>query len=180
MVICIDESGTHKREGKSVIVLVYVALDELEVLDELVLQAEKAAGIYRFHWSHRNWQMRKMFVEAIAKGNFKVKVAYITNPIILNKALIEALRHLIVERNINKIFIDGDKPKVYNRQLKKVLRDKGTTVRKIRSVNDESYPIIRIADAVAGLLRSYNDSPMGKSASLIKLVEPKIELQINI
>ena len=98
----------------------------------------------------------------------------------MDKALAEALQHLLAERNIGQILIDGDKPKAYTRQLKKVLRDKGITVKKIRSVKDESYPMIRIADAVAGAARATYDDPSGKAAPLLKLLESKIELRIDL
>ena len=180
MIISIDESGTHKQDGKSVIALVYVSVSDLEATERLVLDIEKSAGIHGFHWAHRNWLMRQRFIEGIAKGDFKIKIAYVTNPMILDKALAEALEHLLVERSISQILIDGDKPKMYTRQLKKVLRDKGITVKKIRSVNDESYPIIRIADAVAGVARATYDEPNGKAASLLKMLEQKIELRIDL
>src|SRR6266496_1713903 len=180
MIISIDESGIHKQDGKSVIALVYVAVKDLEATEQLVLRAEQSAGIHGFHWAHRNWQMRKNFIEGIAKRDFKIKIAYVTNPIKLDKALAEALQHLLAERHISQILIDGDKPKAYARQLKKVLRDKGITVRKIRSVKDESYPVIRIADAVAGAARATYDEPSGKAASLLKLLESKIELRIDL
>lgn len=180
MIICIDESGVHKQDGKSVIALVYIETDNLEATEQLVLDVESSANIHSFHWSHRNWHMREAFIKGIVRGNFKVKVAYITNPIILDRALAEALQHLLVERQIGQILIDGDKPKSYSRQLKKVLRDKGISVKKIRSVNDESFPMIRIADAVAGAARATYDDPYSKAAPLLRLLEPKIELRIEI
>jgi hypothetical protein len=180
MIISIDESGIHKQDGKSVIALVYIEVKDLEATEKLVLQAEQAAGIRGFHWAHRNWRIREVFVREIARANLKVKIAYINNPIILHKATTEALEHLLAERKISQILIDGDKPKAYTRQLKKVLRDKGITVRKIRSVNDESFPVVRIADAVAGLARAAYDSPDGKASKLIKLLEPKVELRIDL
>ena len=155
-------------------------INDVEAIEQLVLEVEKQTGIRGFHWAHRNWQMREAFIKGIAHGDFKLKVAYVANPIILDKALSEALQHLLVERNIGQILIDGDKPKSYTRQLKKVLRDKGVSVKKIRSVNDESYPMIRIADAVAGVARSTYDEPKGKAARLLKILEPKIELRIDI
>jgi len=132
---------------------VYVAVKDLEAIERLVLKAEQSAGIHGFHWA---------------------------NPIVLDKALSEALQHLLAERHISQILVDGDKPKTYTRQLKKVLRDKGITVRKIRSVKDEAYPMIRIADAVAGAARATYDDPRGKAAPLLRLLESKIELRIDL
>ena len=36
---------------------------------------------------------------------------------------------------------------------KKVLRDKGISVKKLKTANDESYPALRVADAIAGAIR---------------------------
>lgn len=180
MIISIDESGIHKQNGKSVIAFVCVAVKNLEVVERLVLNAEKMSGIHGFHWAHRNWQMRQRFIEGIAGGDFIIKVAYVENPITLDKALTEALEYLIEEPYISQILIDGDKPKTYARRLKKVLRDKGITAKKIRSVNDQSYPIIRVADAVAGVTRAAYDSPKGKAAVLLALLESKIERRVYL
>jgi hypothetical protein len=176
----IDESGIHKRDGKSVIALVYVEADRLETIQQLVIQAEQATGIHGFHWAHRNWRMRETFIQYVAKGEFTVKLAYIANPLVLDTALPVALQHLLVERHISHILIDGDKPKHYLHQLKKVLRDNGVTVKKIRAVNDEAYPLVRLADAVAGVTRAAYEEPHGKAMPLYRLLQPKIELRIDL
>src|SRR5258708_40367326 len=131
MIISIDESGIHQQDGKSVIALVYVAVENREAAEQLVLNTEKTTGIQGFHWAHRNWRMREAFIQSIVKGDFRVKLAYITNPMVLDKALPEALQHLLVERPISQVIIDGQKPKRYIHQIKKVLRDKGISVKKI-------------------------------------------------
>lgn len=180
MIISIDESGIHQQDGKSIIALVYVEVTNCEATEQLVLNAEKTTGIQGFHWAHRNWRMRETFIQGIAKGDFRVKLAYITNPMVLDTALPEALQHLLVERHISQIFIDGDKPKHYIHQLKKVLRDKGISVKKIRAVNDEAYPLVRLADAIAGVARATYDEPQGKAAPLFKLIQSKVELRIDL
>jgi hypothetical protein len=38
---------------------------------------------------------------------------------VLDKALPEALQHLLAERHISQVIIDGNKPKLYIHQLKK-------------------------------------------------------------
>lgn len=79
------------------------------------------------------------------------------------------------ERSLERLHIDGKKGKNYERILKKLLRDKGITVKKLRTVNDMSYPCIRIADAVAGAVRYYLDNPSRQANKLYKALEPKIE-----
>ena len=78
------------------------------------------------------------------------------------------------------MIIDGRKPQYYIHQLKKILRDKGTSVKKIRTVNDEAYPLVRLADAIAGVSRAAYEEPQGKAVPLFKLIQSKIELRINL
>ena len=63
------------------------------------------------------------------------------------------MQHLVVERNILSLIIDGKKGKSYERKFKKVLRDKGISVKKLKTANDEAYPALRLADAIAGAIR---------------------------
>lgn len=56
--------------------------------------------------------------------------------------------------------IDGRKPKWYGLKLKKILRDKEVSVKKIVTVRkEESSPGIRVADCLAGMIRYYHDHP---------------------
>ena len=41
MLIFIDESGVHKQDGKSSVVLVYVMVDDVEKLEKSILEIEK-------------------------------------------------------------------------------------------------------------------------------------------
>lgn len=56
-----------------------------------------------------------------------------------------------------KIYIDGKKPKWYAKKIKKILRYKGISVRKLKMVKGSQYAGIRLADMIAGLSRSYFD-----------------------
>ena len=85
-----------------------------------------------------------------------------------------------MERHISQITIDGHKPKHYIHQLKKVLRDKNISVKKIRAVNDEAYPLVRLADAIAGVSRAADEEPQGRAAPLFKRIKSKIELRIDL
>lgn len=66
---------------------------------------------------------------------------------------------------ITNIYIDGKKPKWYERKLKKVLRDKKISVKKIRTVRKAGAPAgLQLADALAGLVRYHFDNPKGEDA----------------
>jgi hypothetical protein len=153
MYIFLDESGVDKREGKSSIALVYITVENLDILQNAVLHTEKIIGIKNFHWSYSTWKVRKLFIDEICRQDFKIKVALIKNPFFANSGYEYALQHLVVERNVIALIIDGKKGRNYERKFKKVLRDKGISVKKLRTANDESYPALRLADAIAGAVR---------------------------
>ena len=51
-------------------------------------------------------------------------------------------------------------------KIKKILRDKGVSAKKVKMVNDDQVACVRLADMVAGLSRTYfdkkNDKRFGK------------------
>lgn len=158
MVIFIDESGTHKQEGYASIVLVYVEVVNVEEFEKAVEKIEEELKIRYFHWSDENWPTKEAFLRKLLKLNFTLKVAILNNPVRLSKSLEEVMKHLVVEENIKKIMIDGRKPKWYEHRLKKILRDEGVSVKKIKTVRkEESSPGIRVADCLAGLSRYHFD-----------------------
>jgi hypothetical protein len=177
--IFIDESGIHKETGKSSVALAYISFENLSKIQDQVIKIEKEIGIEFFHWAHSSWAVRNKFFEKIAKCDFSVKVVLIQNPF-NNQSYEYALQHLIMEKNISAIIIDGKKKRSYERKLKKVLRDKGISVKKLKTGNDQSYPALRIADAVAGIVRYRNDNFENKNAlPLYNLIKNKILITLE-
>lgn len=165
MVVFIDESGVHKQEGHSTTSVVYVEVANLEKFTAGLIKLEKNLRIAYFHWTEERWMMREKFLDGIMDLDFSVKIAVFRNPV--NPAgMIEAvLRNLITEPKIRKIFIDGKKPRWYEQRMKKILRDKGISVKKLKTVrNDTAEPGIQLADALAGLSRYYFDNPEAAEA----------------
>lgn len=114
--------------------------------------------------------------------NSEFKVAILKNPVKLAKSLEDALKHLVVEENVKKIMLDGRKPRWYNQKLKKVLRDKGVSVKKIVTVRkEESSPGIRVSDCLAGLVRSHYDKPESLASKWYNKLKKagKIRLEIT-
>ena len=167
MVIFIDESGTHKQTDHATIALVYVEIPNLEDFEKEIEKTEDKLGIKYFHWTDEKWEKREKFIEQLLKLDFTFKVAILKNPVKLSKDLEEVLKHLVIEENIRKIVLDGKKPKWYNQRLKKLLRDKGVSVKKIVTVRkDESSPGVRVADCLAGLVRTSYDNPDSLASKL--------------
>lgn len=181
MIIFIDESGTHKQIDHSTIALVYVEIENLEAFENAVVEIEKKLNIRYFHWTDEKWEKREKFVEQLLKLDFFLKVAILKNPIRLSRSLEEALKHLVVEENVKKIVLDGRKSKWYSQGLKKVLRDKGISVKKITTVRkEESSPGLRVADCLAGLIRNYYDNPTDLSSKLYKKLKKTEKIKFEL
>lgn len=147
MAILIDESGTHRLSGYSVI-----ALPCIEYGDALM---------------------------GLSQLTFTVRLAQVTNPVKLDKVLEEVLPYPISERTIERLYIDGKKPKTYERAIKKVLRDKGITVKKLKTVNDQSYTGIRLQMA---LLERYDTTwitPIKKPKNYTEHLSPILSLSTS-
>jgi len=154
MLVFIDESGIHKEIEHSTFVLVYVETENYEEIEKQIREIEKWLKIDYFHWAKTVWKVKEKFLDEVLKLDFRAKIAVVKNPA---QELERVLTHMIVERNIRNIYIDGKKPKWYERKIKKILRDKGISVKKLRTVKSSQFAGIRLADTVAGLSRSYFD-----------------------
>lgn len=178
MYIFIDESGIHKQDGQSTTAVVYVKIENVESLNKTVLQAEKDLKIEPFRWSKQIWKIRQAFLGAVLKEDFEVKIFVLRNPFTSEK-FEYALKHLLVEKNIRSIIIDGKKSRQYTLHLKKVLRDVGVPVKKVRTGNDRAFPCLRLADLFAGLTRAYVEYPEDEEAiKLYKMAKIKITIQL--
>lgn len=175
MYIFIDESGIHKKVDHSSFALVYVEVDNFHTIENKILEIEKSLKIKKFHWSEVAWKFKEKFIQEILKLDFKVKVALIKNPTNPAIELERVLSHMAIEKHISCIYIDGKKPKWYELKIKKVLRDKGVSVRKVRMVKDDNIACIRLADMIAGLSRSYFDKKNEKKfQKYYKILESKL------
>ncbi len=180
MYIFLDESGVNKKDGRSLIALVYLSIERLDTLQNAVIKIEKDLNIKYFHWSHSTWLVRQKFIEEICKYEFTIKIALIKNPFGANNDYEYALQHLVIEKNITNLIIDGKKNRTYEKKLKKVLRDKGISIRKLRTGNDEGYPALRVADAIAGIVRYRDENPLNqKINNLYQYIAKKILITIE-
>lgn len=159
MNVYIDESGTHKHPGHATNAIVYIAVNQAESFENKLLSIEKELRISSFHWADERWFMRSKFLDRALALDFTVKVAIFEPPVQQENMIELVFSHIIVEKNIQNIFIDAEKPRWYERKLKKVLRDKGISVRKVRTVRSASSVGIQLADALAGLARYVIDYP---------------------
>lgn len=178
LTIFMDESGIHKPSGYSVFVLVLISIEDRVKVENKIIEAEKRRKIKLFHWAELPWKLRAAFVKDVAKLPFTARAAIIKNPIHPVQSLEQALLSLLIEKKFSALFIDGKKPRWVALKLKKALRDKGLSVKKIKTVQQSSSPCIRLADAFAGLIRAYFENPSGKAQLLWRRVHKKITTQL--
>lgn len=176
MVIFIDESGTHKQTGYATTAIVSIEVKKLETFERKIKQILEELEIETFHWAKHGWKIKEKFFKKIMKLDFKFHVAVFKNPFHPEKMIEIVFRHLITEKNIRAIYIDGEKPRWYERKLKKVLRDKAISIKKLKAIRKENaYSGIQLADALAGLIRYFYDNPEEKDSRRIfkKLMKEK-------
>lgn len=176
MYIFIDESGIHKPNGHSVFSLVYVSGNDYFQLENDVQQLEQNLGIEAFHWAETVWKVKSAFMDRALALPFTAKVWIVHNPIHQERILLTVLMELLTESRISCLFIDGKKSKSYERVIKKFLRDRAISVKKLRSVHDTQYAGIRLADMVAGLVCSYMD---GKNSLRLEPYLKRIKRKIS-
>lgn len=165
MVIFIDESGTHKQSGLAANAIVYIKIENLGEVEQNLKEILKELRLDFFHWADHGWKVRKRFLKKIIKLDFTFKIGIFANPVKTDEMTEMVFKELITEKDIKNIFIDGKQPKWYERRLKKVLRDRGISVKKLKTVRNEvSHPGIQLADSLAGLFRYHFENPKAEDA----------------
>lgn len=165
MVIFIDESGTHKQSGHAANAIVYIKIENLEEVEQHLKEILKELKLDFFHWADHGWKVRKRFLKKIIKLRFTFKIGIFANPVKTDEMTEIVLKGLITEKTIKNVFIDGKQPKWYERKLKKILRDKDISIKKLRTVrNESSHPGIQLADTLAGLFRYHFENPKAEDA----------------
>ena len=152
MYIFLDESGIHKKEGKSSVALIYISASNMDLVQNAVIDIEKKLDIEYFHWAKDVWSIRKKFIDYICQYDFLIKVALIRNPFYGNEEYEHIIQCLVTE-DVKVLVIDGKKSKTYEQKLKKVLRNKSVFISRLKTARNEAFPALRIADAVAGIIR---------------------------
>jgi hypothetical protein len=89
------------------------------------------------------------------------------------------LPHILVERDIFSVIVDGAKSRPYEHRLKKVLRNQAMSAKKVKVVSDDIEPCLRLADMVAGLVRSWYDSNGTRYATQYISLLKKIIIEIH-
>ena len=167
MVIFIDESGIQNQIGHSTVAVVYVEIKNLDKFNNDFIKILSDLRISFFHWTEERWLIREKFLSRILKLSFRVKVAIFRNPVHSDRMMETVFEQIVTESSIDKMLIDAKKPRWYENKLKKILRQRGISIRKLKTVRKDEYVYgIQLADCLAGLYRYYYDNPANKDAKV--------------
>ncbi len=172
--VFIDESGIHKKIGHSSFVVVYISILDQEKFDKEIIRIENNLKINYFHWadygSKSGWKIRSEFIIKVLSLPFSFKYVIVANPVNLTIELYNSITTMLTEKNIQNIYIDGKYSRKHEQKISKLLRDKGLSVKNLKTVTNRSVPAIRLADALAGLIRSYYDNPSLERKNLFQKI----------
>jgi len=160
----VDESGQHTR-GKLFVVAVVILVGDRAAPGAAIAAAEGASGKGKVKWAKADHERRRRFVELIAReGDLRhalygkvFRGAGRRYQSLIALTVAEALhlhaRHHGFAEYKATVIIDG-LTRTEERAVGGELRRLGTRTRKVRGARDENEVAIRLADALAGLLRA--------------------------
>lgn len=167
-IISIDESGITSKTGYSVYVFIFIKIKDYVSISKNIIQIEKELNLDYIHRNEMSWKIRHRAAQKLQSLNFTVRAAVHQNPIIPDIAFKASLIHVFIEINhAYRIFVDGIKNKEYKTQINKLLKSKNMKTYKIKFVSDKTEPTLRLADFIAGSIRSFLDDTDNTSAELI-------------
>ena len=156
----VDESG-QETNGALFLVSVIVTGQEYDLLNEVLIEIEERSSKSLKKWSRARFEYRVAYIEAvIAQPLFRGLIffsRYINSQAYFEltvETTAKAIHHKNREAAAATVIVDGLSGRDVDR-FKTRLRGSGVNVRKVRGARDESEPIVRLADAVAGFVRDF-------------------------
>jgi hypothetical protein len=168
----VDETGQDTK-GKLFIVSVIITQEDREEIENLLEKIESKSEKKKTKWIRTKKEFKIAYLEAIlANKIFRNKIFYsLSREMQAYKevtliTIASAITATKVRDNYKaSIFIDG----LYKSEIPKVgtgLRKIGIHTEKIRGIKDENNVIIRLADAISGIIReSYEGIAYAKKLS---------------
>lgn len=159
----VDETGQDTK-GDYFVVSVIITQEDRELVIDLLQTLEQATGKKVTKWHKTHKETKRQFIEQVLTSEvlqgkifyaqYKDMTAYQEVTVITVASAI----HLAKRQESYKasIFIDGlQKSEVTGVSTR--LRRIGVRTEKVRGVRDESHVLIRLADAIAGFIRDYQE-----------------------
>jgi hypothetical protein len=175
--IYIDESNISAVVGNSVYCAILIFYCDRDRIGEEILYLENKLNINYLHWVDMPWKLRIRFGEEIRKFDFMCNVIIYKNPIKQDSILEDFLPKIFdINKDVYKITIDGKKNNKYIHKLNNKLKNRGVNFNKIIFTDDKNEVLIRLADFMAGLIRSYVDSKNRNNTYIFNLLKHKIKI----
>ena len=154
----VDEAGQDPTSGFFVVVAV-VSEGEQDALRKKLEQLEKTTGTNRKKWHKVRHANRLRYLGLLLEQKMiagEVYVAHYRKPLPYFFPMLEVIEKAIKAAARKpyraSIYVDGiDRYKAH--QLTNALRERGVSLRIVKSRRDESEPFIRLADMWAGCIR---------------------------
>ena len=176
-IIYIDESNILSKVGNSIYVAVCILYADKDTFIQKIVGIEEDLNISYLHWVDMPWKLRIALAKKIRNLNFTCKIASYRNPIHPDRILQDFLFEIIsCDNSIFRIIIDGKKSKRYVNKLKTVLKNRGIRMKKIIFSDDKNEPVIRLADFMAGMYRSFLDNQNEQNGYIYKILKHKIKI----
>lgn len=176
-IVYIDESNILSKTGHTVYVGVYIEYLNKGNINHEIINTEKDLKILYTHWVDMTWKIRLKFADKIKNLDFSCKISIYKNPINQEKSFENFLYTIIKSKDdIYRIIIDGKKSRGYEDKLRLILKNKGLKFNKIIFVNDKTEPVVRLADFLAGMYRSYLDNKSDKNTKIYNILKNKVKI----
>ncbi len=159
----VDETG-QDTQGKFFIVAIIIAQEDRNLLVELVEGMEQSTGKKATKWQKTAKPIKQRYIEQVLQTKHfhgKLFYAHYENTTAYQELTVLTLAaaiHKVTRQEKYKasVFIDG-LPKSQIAVVSASLRKIGIRTEKVRGARDESHALIRLADALAGFIREYEE-----------------------
>lgn len=167
----VDESG-QDTQGQLFIVAVVVLGQDRDLLRRLCLDIEADSRKGSRKWAKSNQMRRLSYMEGILtrsefQGKLYFGISHSTQDYQTATAhtIADALGLAASSEYRATILVDG-LPRTVERDMALILRRSGLPVRKVRGLDDRNEPLIRLADALCGLVRGAGEGNIAMNALL--------------
>ena len=159
----VDETGQDTK-GKLFIVSVVITQEDREEVTELLEKTEKETGKGKTKWVRSKKEFKIAYLERILTNKiFKHKIFYSLSQDTKSYKEVTLITIASAITSVKEgdnykalIYIDGlQKSEIF--KVGSGLRKIGVHTEKVRGVKDESNAIVRLADAIAGLVREQTE-----------------------
>ena len=160
----VDETGQHTEGDLFIVSVVVVPGPQREEALELCEAVERTTGKGRVKWVRANRNRRHDYMREVLRGQpleGRLTFAIYRNnrqdyPTMTFQTIAMALQALAGDDYKATVRIDG-LPRHQEREVGLILRRRGVKVNKVRGVKDEADSLIRLADALCGLVRNADE-----------------------